>query len=373
MKNLYKIALLFVAVCTSASMMAQNIQFSYVAVANGDNTTTVTFCATNTGGAMENLATLTIDFYYDDAETSVETVDFSGLSGAPLNWGTANQTIINHQAVNNPLVPITHTGYFVYQNIDNNFAGIELAPAEKLVLGTVVFNNSDGTQNDGGEGFIETTVEQPGLEYSGADFVGHPVFTDGTQQQILPIVIKSFEATKLDRAVNLDWITSSETNGSHFDIERSQDLENWSKIGTVQAVGESLTDQEYSFLDDKLPLNARTDHKIFYYRLLMVDNDASADYSEVRSVRFDLDGEADFLVYPNPSIHEVYVNLSSITPETGPATLHIVNINGQLVKRVTLATSDDIRVDVSDLSGGVYNFVVKQAQQTFTQKVIKVD
>lgn len=373
MKNLYKIALLFIAVFTSASMMAQTIQFSYVAVANGNNTTTVTFCATNTGALVENLATFTIDFYYDDDETSVETVDFTGVSGAPLNWGTANQTIVNHQAVNNPLVPITHTGYFVYQNIDNNFVGVELNPAEKIVLGTVIFNNSDGTSNDGGEGFIETTVEQPGLEYSGADFIGHPVFTDGTQQQILPIVIKSFEATKLDRAVNLDWTTSSEVNGSHFEIERSQDLNYWTSIGTVKAVGESSIDQDYEFLDDKLPLNARNDHKIFYYRLLMVDNDGSSEYSEVRSVRFDLDGEADFLVYPNPSINEVYVNLSSITPETGPATLHIVNINGQLVKRATLATSDDIRVDISDLTGGVYNFVVRQGDQTFTERIIKVD
>ena len=373
MKYLYKIAFLFIAVISSANLFAQDIQFSFVAVPNGDNTTTVTYSATNTGGATENLATFTIDFYYDDNETSVQSVDFSAVSAGALNWGTANQTIINHQAVNNPLVPITHTGYFVYQNIDNNFVGIDLAPGVPLVLGTVIFNNADNKPFDGGEGFIETTVEQPGLEYSGADFIGHPVATNGAQQQILPLEIRSFIAQKSDKNVDLLWSTSSETNGSHFEIERSQDLTTWTTLGKVDAIGESTTEQKYNFLDDRLPLNARSAQKVFYYRLKMVDNDNSSDYSEIRTVRFDTNQEGDFLVYPNPSINEVYVNLSSITPESGPANMNILNMSGQLVKQVTLTTSDDIRVDVSDLTAGVYYFITSQGEQTFTQKVIKVD
>ncbi len=373
MKNLYKITFLLIAAFGSASLFAQDIQFSFVATPNGNNTTTVVFSATNTGGAVENMAGFTIDFYYDMNETLVSTVDFTGVSAGGWNWGTANQTITNHQAVNNPMVPITHTGYFVYQNFDNNFTGVNLNPAETVELGTVVFDNSPNKQFDGGEGFLETTAEQPGLEYFGDDFTPHAVFTNGTQQQILPIVIRSFVATKNDKAVNLDWSTSSESNGSHFEIERSQDLSTWSQLGTVDAIGESATVQEYSFLDDKLPLNARTYHKTFYYRLKMVDNDGQSEYSEVRSARFDLDGEGDFLVYPNPSINEVYVNLSNISAESGPATMNILNMNGQLVKKVSLETSDDIRVDISDMAAGVYYFIVQQEAQTFSQKVIKVD
>jgi hypothetical protein len=196
----------------------------------------------------------------------------------------------------------------------------------------------------------------------------------GTTSAIaLPITLSRFTANKKEKSVILDWSTSSEINGSHFEIERSQDLNFWSKIGEIKAIGESSTLQEYDFLDDKLPLNARNDHKIFYYRLNMFDNDGQSEYSNVRSVRFDFDGEADFLVYPNPSINEVYVNLSNITPQTGEALLQIVNSNGQLVKKVTLATSDDIRVDVSDLTAGVYHFVTRQGEKTYTQKVIKID
>ncbi|MEM9546646.1 MAG: T9SS type A sorting domain-containing protein [Bacteroidota bacterium] len=193
--------------------------------------------------------------------------------------------------------------------------------------------------------------------------------------QVLPIRLRNFSATKGRElnTVDLNWASSTEVNGSHFEIERSQDLENWNTLGEVDAIGESTTAQEYNFIDDNLPLNSRSNHKIFYYRLRMVDKDGTYEYSEVRSVRFDLDGKADFLVYPNPAIDEVYVNLSGITPESGPATMNILSLDGQLVKRVVLETSDDIAVDISQMPSGVYYFMATQSGETFTQKVIKVD
>ena len=150
MKYFYKITFLLTAVLSSASLFAQDIQFSYIATPNGDNTTTVVFSITNTGGSAENFGTFTIDCYYDDDETSVQSVDFTNVSAGTWNWGVANQTIVNHQAVNNPAVPITHTGYFVYQNIDNNFVGVDSNPSETVELGTVVFHNSDNKPFDGG-------------------------------------------------------------------------------------------------------------------------------------------------------------------------------------------------------------------------------
>jgi len=189
---------------------------------------------------------------------------------------------------------------------------------------------------------------------------------------VLPIKLHSFSATKDRDNVKLDWITESEVNGSHFDVQRSSDLESWTTIGTVEAVGESSSKQAYELLDDRVPLNTRGSDKTFYYRLNMVDNDESQEYSEVRVVRFDQQ-EASFIVYPNPSNNEIFVNLSSITAETGPATMNVVNMQGALVKNVQLATNDDISVDISTLQAGAYFFLVKQGEETFAQKVIKVD
>ncbi|MFT6333869.1 MAG: hypothetical protein ACJATI_000601 [Halioglobus sp.] len=192
-----------------------------------------------------------------------------------------------------------------------------------------------------------------------------------TETIILPIELTKFTATKGEKSVNLDWSTSSEINGSHFDVQRSQNLSDWATIGRVDAVGESSTLQDYQLVDNNLPLITRSS-KTFYYRLNMVDNDGAAELSDVRTVRFNQDG-ADFIVYPNPSFNEVFVNLSSITTETGPATMNVINMKGERVKEVTLSTNDDISVDVSTLTAGVYYFVVIQGQETFAQKVIKID
>ena len=192
-----------------------------------------------------------------------------------------------------------------------------------------------------------------------------------TESVNLPIILNRFTATKGENIVNLDWSTSSEINGSHFDVQRSRDLSNWATIGTVDAVGESSTLQDYQLVDNNLPLNTRSS-KTFYYRLNMVDNDGSAELSEVRTVRFDQDG-ADFIVYPNPSFNEVFVSLSTITTESGPATMNVINMKGERVKEVTLSTNDDVSVDISNITAGVYYFVVVQGQETFLQKVIKID
>ncbi len=193
----------------------------------------------------------------------------------------------------------------------------------------------------------------------------------GSSSSALPIALNRFTATKGEKSVTLDWSTVSEVNGSHFDVQRSRDLDSWTTIGTVEAVGESSTLQEYQLVDSDLPLSTRSS-KNFYYRLNMVDNDGTTELSEVRTVRFDQDG-AEFIVYPNPTHNEVFVNLSSITTESGPATMNVINMKGERVKQVSLSSNDDISVDVSNITAGVYYFIVVQGEDTFTQKVVKID
>ena len=105
----------------------------------------------------------------------------------------------------------------------------------------------------------------------------------------------------------------------------------------------------------------------------MVDNDGSYDYSDIRSVRFDLDGEGDLIVYPNPAVTEVYVNLSSINQETGPATMYLLDNTGKIVKTETLSTSDEIKVDIINLPSGFYHMSVKHDGKTYNEKVIKIN
>ena len=362
MKNLY---ILLLAISISTLSFGQNMD---VGVSTPDGTLTLN---------IDYTANTAYSTPFSIWNNQVITLRWPLSAGTNVIASMASTTTLVYNADGAPVDG--GDGYF-YQKVISSSANqnipFSLDETKTMVVITLVSNGADPAIDievlDGTNPWV--------MANAGGPFVNN-VFGNEFDElstpsaNVLPIELTRFTVQKgIDGlSTNLDWTTASEINGSHFEIERSQDNKNWTKIGTVAAVGESSTNQEYEFLDDKLPLNARSAHKTFYYRLLMVDNDGASEYSEIRSMRFDLDGEADFLVYPNPSYNEVFVYLSSITPETGPAQLNIININGQLVKKITLATSDDIGVDISDLNGGVYNFVVRQGEQTFVQKIVKVD
>ncbi len=344
----------------------QNIEFAFSVSVTSSTTRTLTFTASSTAGA-ETIGAGTWRLYYDSSKTGFTSGDSSPLGsdgGTPLY--TFSNVAGTNAAAPNADMYIDLNGF--------TFGGAKNIPdATPLDVFTIIMENVASDEDPDNTVYFVNTTEDPVVAYSGSGGSGFPIAVSGSQQQSLPIKLNTFSAKKENRNVKLDWSTSSEINGSHFEIERSQDLDTWSYLGTIDAVGESSTIQEYNFLDDNLPLNVRDNHKTFYYRLNMVDNDGQSEYSEIRAVRFDLDGEADFLVYPNPSINEIYVNLSNVTPETGPASMNIINMNGQLVKKVSLDTSDDIRVDISDMTAGVYYFIVRQEEQTYSQKIVKVD
>lgn len=379
MKN---IITLFILNLFAGALLSQNISFSVVIDASNAPTTSVAQIFAATSAGSESLTGETIVIYYDDTQS---TIDASSLGSADLNL-TPTTEVLGWDPASNTLSEVDVAAGDVPAGFDpgiNKRIQLDLSDADDFVGSTITttptllaeftFNSvedgapisiGDGVMTDAGSAIYVNSV----LDGLGS----HPISIDGDQSSVLPIVLKSFDVSKRDeRSVNLNWSTSSEINGSHFDVQRSQNLTDWSTIGTVKAIGESTTEQNYNLVDKDLPLSARST-KYFYYRLNMVDNDGSQEHSEVRTVRFNQDG-ADFIVYPNPSINDVFVNLSSITTETGPATMNVMNTNGQLVKQVTLSTNDDIRVDVSDFTAGTYFFIVSQNEKTFTQKIIKID
>ena len=108
----------------------------------------------------------------------------------------------------------------------------------------------------------------------------------------LPVELISFEATALGRSVALEWVTASELNGSHFEVERSGDAETWEKLEVVEAHGNAHVQTSYATTDHS-PLTGYS-----YYRLRIVDLDASFTFSPVVAVRLINDA---LICHPNPS------------------------------------------------------------------------
>src|SRR6185369_8464690 len=65
----------------------------------------------------------------------------------------------------------------------------------------------------------------------------------------LPVKLISFTAKVSDNNAVLNWITATEKNNDHFNIERSIDGINFIKVGEVKGAGNSTGILKYNFTD----------------------------------------------------------------------------------------------------------------------------
>jgi len=82
----------------------------------------------------------------------------------------------------------------------------------------------------------------------------------------LPVELTQFEVSSYPQWNVIKWTTASENNSSHFDLESSTDGENWRKIITKFAAGNSTEEIKYSYIDYNL-------NPLVYYRLQQFDID----------------------------------------------------------------------------------------------------
>lgn len=91
----------------------------------------------------------------------------------------------------------------------------------------------------------------------------------------LAIELSSFTVEKVDRMNLVKWETATETNNSHFDLERSTDGVIWKIITTVSGAGTTTSPQNYMHYD------ADFESTVNYYRLKQVDFDGHHNHSDI--------------------------------------------------------------------------------------------
>ena len=121
----------------------------------------------------------------------------------------------------------------------------------------------------------------------------------------LPVELTDFNASQENRVVELSWTTASELNNSHFDIEFSQDGNNFRVIDEVIGNGTTQEKQEYSYTHTT-PVNGAN-----YYRLKQVDFDGAFEYSDILVVEIERTGKV--IINPFAAIAEITVQLAETT------------------------------------------------------------
>jgi uncharacterized repeat protein (TIGR01451 family) len=219
--------------------------------------------------------------------------------------------------------------------------------------------------------FVSNTVRITGTEQDGiTPFVDDGTAIIGTPGIGLPVKMTAFTVQKQNGNAVLSWTTVTETNNDHFDIERSTDGINFSKMGMVHGNGSTTDMHHYQYSD---PIN--TPVSIIYYRLKVVDIDYKWYLSRIAALR--LNGWVAleyFTVYPSPFTSDLKLQISSVK-ETA-ITIRINNSAGQLQinYRVTLQPGGNIVVlsNLDNLRPGIYLIDIISEGDKLTQKIIKL-
>jgi hypothetical protein len=178
---------------------------------------------------------------------------------------------------------------------------------------------------------------------------------------VLSVSLLAFTAKTIDNSVKLEWSTANEKNNSHFDIERSLDGRNFSKIGQVKGNGSTTQSFDYSFLDSNFSSKTR------YYRLKQVDFDRKASFSNIISIKSDF-RERNVRVFP--TLVNDWITVELIT--SNDVELVVFDMIGRVIlsKKVQNTVEErnpdsfgnggfSVNLDLNNLTKGMYFLSVK--------------
>lgn len=162
------------------------------------------------------------------------------------------------------------------------------------------------------------------------------------------VVYASLDAMTSGKSVFVKWVTASELNNSHFEVERSLDMQNFKTVALVlDGFTAEGTGKTYQFKENADELKK---DKTVYYRLKQFGNDGQISYSSILTVKMQGDAAVSYMnIAPNPMGDNLNVTIRKIA--TGAAEVRIVTLAGQtLLSKQSTLTKDGATVLVEGLN-----------------------
>ena len=186
--------------------------------------------------------------------------------------------------------------------------------------------NPAGPWTDEGGAGVFSPAAPAGHATSGITSIVNPTFfTLASVDNVLPIMLKSFDATYKNDIVEINWTTATEKNNAYFTIERSANGWTYDSIFSVKGAGDSKTIRNYKEIDwDPLP-------GVSYYRLRQTDYDGQSTFSNVVRVENTGRKTSSVSVYPNPSMSGEDVFIKMVNDQSSLGQLMICNASGIII------------------------------------------
>ncbi|MDX1699908.1 MAG: T9SS type A sorting domain-containing protein [Melioribacteraceae bacterium] len=182
----------------------------------------------------------------------------------------------------------------------------------------------------------------------------------------VPVEFASLRANAKNKTIELEWSTSVELNNDHFEIERSDDSRNFSKVADIRGAGFSESTLNYSFVD-KNPVRG-----INYYRIKQVDFNGEFSYSETVSARYEDEGTISLA--PNPiSLDEETTLYIYHDGESANSVLSMFDISGKLISQQNLTIQkgqNALDIVNEELKSGTYLVQLRVGSKYYNKKLI---
>ena len=182
----------------------------------------------------------------------------------------------------------------------------------------------------------------------------------------LPVELVYFRAAPTFDNIKLEWLTSAEINNNGFNIEHSVDGIKWQMLGFINGVGNSISQNNYSFIHD-FPENG-----INYYRLNQIDFDGRSTFSNAISVYHNIDSNSISEFFPNPSKKGI-VNLNFVSQNNGIIHISVFDVTGKFLlsqSRQISSGVNNLEFNLSNLSKGIFMIRIKDKIRITHRKLI---
>lgn len=183
----------------------------------------------------------------------------------------------------------------------------------------------------------------------------------------LPITLLEFKGQQQHTTINLSWKTSHEENFNRFEVEKSRDGITFEPIGLVFP-WENANHIDYVFSDKNVSPGNN------YYRLKMIDKDASYKYSNILLFSVQQTAGAKVMIAPNPVVNKICVQLTGLSENA--YRLELSNVTGQkFVEKtinITRYSQTEYLMRTASMTPGIYFLTIfdKNFRKVATNRVI---
>jgi alpha-mannosidase len=327
---------------------------------------------------------------YNQGNESVFNQRFAISAYNTYSAANSMKTALEHQngfasaEITNPSGPLPATTYSFMNISDPNTLLWALKPAEEGMdaRGVIVrLWNLANTSTNAGINFTDKIIEAKNATHIETD-VSDAAFSNNTitgpinKNQLktfraklliasgsLPVVLSDFTGVKQNAINKLSWIAETDTNFSFFDIERSEDGNNYDSIGTVNRSANPSYNYDDNSIDELKP---------YYYRLKLVNNDGKFTYSNVILIKA---GEhtKDILLYPNP-VQDV-LKFQLVLDKKARFDVWVTDITGKVILKMPPplfeAGSNYFTINTTNLPKGTYTLIVRSEEVKYVRKFVK--